>query len=219
MKRKMPVLLLALLVAVSGQAAGIKPGLMAWAGGTISRYEGKPTPAGIPETNYKHSWRTGLNLGLGLALKLTRIPLDFRLGLGYLEKGTKLDVYSLDTKMGSYPYRLNTLSQTGLARTSFSGKWTPYLLAGYELAFILKHRGQPFGLGGPDLKPDTKKLDFCLVVGTGLEFKGQKMSPFVEVRYHHGLVNLSRGSGSLEYYQSIKSRVLVLGAGLNFGKS
>ena len=219
MKKQLWVCFLVLFLVVSAQAAGTKTGLMAWAGGTISRYEGTPIPVGIPETDYKNSWRTGFNLGLGLELKFARIPLAFRLGLEYLEKGTKLDIYYLDTKTGSYPYRLSTLSHTGLARMNFSGKWTPYLLFGYDLDFLLKHRGQAFGLGGPDLKPDTRKIDFCLVAGAGLEFKGQKMSPFVEVRYHHGLVNLSRGTGSLEYYPSIKSRALVLGAGLKFGKS
>ena len=219
MQKKISVLLLVLFVAVSGYAAGVQPGLRLWAGATMSRYEGTPIPVGIPEINYKNSWRAGFNLGAGLEFKVSRTPLAFILDLAYLEKGTNLDVYYLDTKTGSYPYRLGTLSQTGLARMSFSGKWTPYLLLGYDLDIVLKHRGEPFGLGGPDLKADTKKTDFCLVAGGGLELKGPKVSPFVEVRYHHGLVNLSRVTGSLEYYPSIKSRALVISAGFKFGKS
>jgi len=219
MKKKLWLMLLSLFLVVSGYAAGVQPGLRFWGGATMSRYEGTPIPLGIPETNYKNSWRTGFNLGAGLEFKFSRTPLAFILDLGYLEKGTSLDVYYLDTKTGSFPYQLGTLSQTGLARASFSGKWAPYLLAGYELAFVLKHRGEPFGLGGPDLKSDTKKTDFCLVAGAGLELKGQKMSPFLEVCYHHGLVNLSRMTGSLEYYPSIKSRALVFNAGFKFGKS
>jgi len=219
MQKKISVLLLVLFVALSGYAAEVQPGLRLWGGGTLSRYEGAPIPIGIPETNYKNSWRTGLNLGVGLELKVGGTPLALILALGYLQKGTNLDVYYLDTKTGSFPYRLGNLSQTGLARMSFSGKWTPYLLLGYDLDFVLKHRADPFALGGPDLKADTKKTDFCLVAGAGLELSRKKMSPFVEVRYHHGLVNLSRGTGSLEYYPNIKSRALVISAGLKFGKS
>jgi|YNPBryunderm2012_1023409.scaffolds.fasta_scaffold00067_17 opacity protein-like surface antigen len=220
MQKKISVLLLVLFVAVSGYAAGFQPGLRLWAGATMSRYEGTPTSELVfPELNYKNSWRAGFNLGAGLEFKVSRTPLAFILDLGYLEKGTNLDVYYLDTKTGSYPYRLGTLSQTGLARMSFSGKWTPYLLLGYDLDFVLKHRGEPFVQGGPDLKADTKKTDFCLVAGAGLELSRKKMSPFVEVRYHHGLVNLSRGTGSLEYYPNIKSRALVISAGLKFAKS
>ncbi|MBC7363023.1 MAG: outer membrane beta-barrel protein [Candidatus Aminicenantes bacterium] len=220
MKKKLWLMLLSLFLVVSGYAAGVKPGLRFWGGATMSRYVGTPIlEVSIPETSYKNSWRTDINLGAGLEFKVSQTPLAFILDLGYLEKGTNLDIYYLDIKTGSLPYSLGTLSQMGLARVNFSGKWSPYLLAGYELAFVLKHRGELFGLSEPDLKSDSKKTDFCLVAGAGLEFKGQKMSPFLEVCYHHGLVNLSRMTGSLEYYPSIKSRALVFNAGFKFGKS
>lgn len=86
----------------------------------------------------------------------------------------------------------------------------------------MSHRGQPFGSSpgrtDSDLRPDTRKLDFGLVAGVGLGFKLEKVSPFIEVCYFHGLSNLSRGRGTLEYYETIRSRALILSAGLKFGQ-
>lgn len=101
-------------------------------------------------------------------------------------------------------------------------KIAPYALAGYELGLILSHRGEPFAPGATpgetDVKSDTKNLDFGLVAGAGIEFKLERVTPFIELRYHHGLVNLSQGTGLLEDYPAIKSRALVFCAGLRFRK-
>ena len=70
-------------------------------------------------------------------------------------------------------------------------KIAPYALAGYELGLILSHRGEPFAPGATpgetDVKSDTKNLDFGLVAGAGIEFKLERVTPFIELRYHHGL--------------------------------
>lgn len=222
MRQKILLLFLVLCVSTAAFPAGFQADFRAWGGLAMGRYQGLPVPFGIPEIRYQNAWRTGFGLGAGLELKVPRVPLSFILGLGYLQKGTELEIYYLDTKTGSYFYRLGTLSQTGLVKIGPDMKIAPYLLAGYELAFTLSHRGQSFGSspGGPDsdLKPDTKKVDLSLVVGAGLEYRLKEVCPFVEFCYFHGLSNLSRGTGTLEYYSTIKSRALLLSAGLKFGR-
>lgn len=222
MGRKIVFLILLVFLAMAAYPASLQADFRAWGGLTLSRYQGLPVPFGIPETRYENAWRTGFGLGAGLELRVPRAPLSFILGLGYLQKGSELEIYYLDTKTGSYFYRLGSLSQTGLVKIGPNMKIAPYFLAGYELAFILNHRGQSFGSspGGPDsdLKPDTKKVDLGLVAGAGLEFRLEKLRPFVEFCYFHGLSNLSRATGTLEYYSSIKSRALLLSAGLKFGR-
>ncbi|MDI6845252.1 MAG: porin family protein [Candidatus Saccharicenans sp.] len=209
---------LVLLLAATVSAATLETGFRLSGGLSLAKYRGIPVAVGIPEIRYQNAWRTGVCVGAGLELKPGQIPLTFVFDLNYLEKGTNLDVYYLDEKTGSLPYRLGTLSHSGLVKVSRGGQWTPYFLAGYELAFILRHRGEPFGPGGPDLKNDTRKVDFGLVAGAGLEFRQEKASPFVEFRYYHGLTNLSPGKGALEFYQSIKTRTMLFSAGIRFGK-
>lgn len=222
MSRKILFLSLVVCLATAAYPAVLEADFRFSGGLAMGRFQGVPMPVGIPELRYQNAWRTGFGLGAGLELKVRRAPLSFILGLGYLQKGSELEIYYLDTRTGSYLYRLGTLSQTGLIKMGPDTKIAPYLLAGYELAFFLSHRGQSFGSspGGPDsdLKPDTKKLDAGLVAGAGLEFRLEKINPFVEFCYFHGLSNLSCGTGTLEYYTTIKSRSLLLIAGLKFGR-
>lgn len=222
MRQKILFLVLVFGLVTGGYSAGFQTDFRVLGGLALSRYQGLPLAAGIPELRYQNAWRTGLELGAGLELKVSQAPLSFILGLGYLQKGSELEMYYLDTKTGSYFYRLGSLSQTGLVKIGPNMKIAPYLLAGYELAFTLNHRGQSFGSspGGPDsdLMPDTKKVDLSLVAGAGLEFKLEKIRPFVEFCYFHGLNNLSQGTGTLEFYSTIKSRALLLRAGLKFGQ-
>ncbi|MDI6848325.1 MAG: porin family protein [Candidatus Saccharicenans sp.] len=219
MRRKAMAFLLVLALAAAAYGAPVQTGFRLWGGLTLAKYEGLPFPQlGIPEIRYQNAWRTGVGFGAGVELGFSGIPLALILDLSYVEKGTNLGVYEIDNKIDTLPYRLGALSHSGLAKISRRGNWTPYLLAGYELAFITRHRGQPFGSGGPDLMSDTRKVDFGLVAGAGLEFRQKKASPFVEFRYYHGLTNLSLGTGSLEYFTSLKCRTMLLSAGLKFGK-
>lgn len=222
MKKKIWLLLLVFCLTVSGYASVVEPGFRVWGGLTLSRYEGLPEVLGIPEMRFQNDWRTGFGLGARLELNLTGSPLSLVLGVSYLGKGSTLEVYMMDTKTGEYPYKLETLSQTGLIKLGWGNKVKPYLLAGYELGLILSHSGQPFSStslpGEADLKPDTSKIDFGLVAGAGLEMKLGKSSPFIELCYFHGLKNLSQSTGTLEYYPSLKSQALLLSAGLRFGR-
>ncbi|MGQ9800237.1 MAG: outer membrane beta-barrel protein [Candidatus Saccharicenans sp.] len=223
MLRKIWFLLLVFFVAVSGYAAEVEPGFKLWGGLTLSRYEGLPGyEVGFPETRFQNAWRTNFGIGVGLELGLTGSPLSLVLGVSYLGKGSTLEVYLMDTKTGEYPYQLGTLSHTGLLKLGWGKEVKPYLLAGYELGLILRHRGEDFSStpvpGEADLKPDTARVDFGLVAGAGLEMKLGQTRPFVELCYFHGLKNLSRATGTLEYYPSIKSRALLLSAGLSFGR-
>ncbi|MCX8159751.1 MAG: PorT family protein [Candidatus Saccharicenans sp.] len=222
MSRKILLVLLVLGLVTAVYPAGLKVGSRAWGGLVMSSYQGWPLPVGIPELRYQNAWRTGFGLGAGLDIKVPRSPVSFIIGLSYLQKGTELEVYYLDTKTGSYFYRLGSLSQIGLLKIGLEKKIAPYALVGYELAFILSHHGQSFGSspGGPDsdLKPDTRTVDVGLVAGVGLEFNLEKIRPFIEFCYFHGLSNLSRGTGTLEYYTTIKSRALLLSIGLGIGQ-
>lgn len=222
MPKKIWFLLLVFFLTVSGYAAVVEPGFKVWGGLTLSRNEGLPEVLGIPEMRFQNAWRTNFGIGAGLELNLTGSPLSLVLGVSYLGKGSTLEVYMVDTKTGEYPFKLGTLSQTGLLRLGWGNKVKPYLMAGYELGLILSHRGQPFSSsslpGEADLKPDTAKVDFGLAAGAGLEMKLGTSRPFIELCYFHGLKNLSRATGTLEYYPSIKSRALLLSAGLRFGR-
>lgn len=220
--RKFFICPMAICLMATAYPATIEPEFRVWAGLNLAKYYDPPEPIGIPEVSYRTDWRMGIGLGVAVELCLPESPIGLLLGIGYIRKGSTLDSYYMETKTQSWPYKLGTLTHTGLIQVKSGQKISPYALAGYELSLILSHRGESFAPGATpgetDLKSDTKKLDFGLVAGAGVEFKRERMAPFIELRYHHGLVNLSKGTGLLEDYPTIKSRALVFCAGLRFRK-
>jgi len=223
MSKKVLTLILVLTLANAAYPAKIKSHFKVWTGLNQGKYSAAPTPIGIPEVSYKTGWRTGFGLGVGVELPMSESPFSLIFGLGYMEKGSTVDSYYLNNRVQSWPYKLGNLNQTGLIKVGFGKKVALYALAGYELGLVLKHRGKAFGPSAPsdetDLKPDTKNLEVSLVAGVGLEFKLEKINPFVELSYSHGLVNLSRATRLLEDYPLFKSRMLLLSAGLRFWPS
>jgi hypothetical protein len=95
---------------------------------------------------------------------------------------------------------------------------SPYILAGYELSIIDRHHLTDLtGASAPvrtDLAEQTRDIDLGFIAGAGAELVFKKWTPFVELRYHIGLLNLSKGTGPLESYPTIRTRALVLLAGI-----
>lgn len=112
--------------------------------------------------------------------------------------------------MLSFPvtYRFKPLSRS-----------SPYILAGYELSIIDHHQTDFTGALDPvktDLAEQTRDIDLGFIAGAGAELVFKKWTPFVEFRYHIGLLNISKGTGPLESYPTIRTRALILLAGIRF---
>lgn len=125
-------------------------------------------------------------------------------GAGF-EYGSKPISYEMDVlyflKTNAYPsrswsYEMREVSLPVMARFKpFSGALGFFIAAGVEIALILSHKqyGWPERDGMSwDATDFTRKLDYGLVFGAGLDFTFWKISLGIEGRYHHGLANTTR---------------------------
>lgn len=160
--------------------------------------------------------RRGLAGGIGLESQGT---LGWELDLLYLQKGGRyvgwIDGYGeTSLTLRNEEISLPFLLKLRLAR----GEAEPFLLAGGEAAYILSSKldwsVEELGRGSWNVKDETKRFDYGLVVGGGLELSFPSWNLTIEGRYHRGAADL-KGSGSAQGGK-FKSRVLLFLAGFKF---
>jgi hypothetical protein len=187
-------------------------GGLAW-----SKYSEMPGIVAIPEIWGTPGKVTGGAAGVAAEIFLNdHILLDS--GLLYIRKGTEVNWFFMGEPIGRWAYALDVLSFPVTFRFKLLAGSSPYLLAGYELSVIGGHKlTEATGPTGPDtakLSDDTKDIDLGLIAGIGAEVSLGKLTPFVELRYDHGLLDLSKASGALESYPTINTRSFGLLAGV-----
>lgn len=187
-----------------------------------SKYSDMPNVATIPEVYGRQARVTGAVAGLAAEIYLSdHILIDS--GVLYIRKGNAVDWFFMDWSLmgesiGRWRYALDIVSFPITFRFKPLAGSSPYLLAGYELAVVAGHKmTEATGPAGPDpakLTNDTREIDLGLIAGVGAELSLGKLTPFVELRYDHGLLDLSKATGSLESYRTILTRSFVLMAGV-----
>jgi hypothetical protein len=194
-------------------------GISVFAGGAWSRYSGAPAVATIPELGPFMGSRAGAAVGLLWEYHFGRhVLLDN--GLQYGRKGASVAWKYWDELQGVWDYDLEVISNPITFRIKPWVRSSPYLLAGYELSYILRHRlidRWPLSeRNRTDLKDGSYDFDFGLIGGAGAEIALGDWTLFSEVRYYHGLLDISKGTGALESYPVIKTRALMALAGIRF---
>lgn len=187
-------------------------------GASFARYSHLPDFMGFGTSLYLND-RAGPAAGAGceIALPFSR-SLTSLSSIEYIQKGSYVDLYYLYERLGSYSFKLEALSLTQLLKVKPFPNLFPYALAGFELSRVLSHS---YIISPSNLKiglmDDTRKTDFGLVAGAGGELSAGRWASFLEVRYHLGLVNLSKGFAFLyETYPTIKTRAVTLLAGIRY---
>jgi len=146
------------------------------------------------------------------------------IGLQYFQKGSKNEMHYLGRLLTRTVYSLDVISLSACIKFKPLAKTSPYILAGGELSFVLGHKVSftlvPEAPVENSLDRGTKKVDWGLVVGSGFEFAiARSWTPFVEIRYYAGLVDLNVPVESFadEHYPGfLKNRAVVLQIGIRF---
>jgi len=222
MKRALIVLLI-IAPLYGGDGGGRKPfrpsGFSVFFGPVWSKYAELPDIATIPEVRGVLASDLGGVLGITWQFPLGRhIVLEG--GFQASERGTTVRWIEAEEIRSKWVY--NFILETGLIELRIKPLHgsSPYALAGYDLSYVSKHDMLDYGVpNGPRrtyLSDDTKMLDMGVFAGGGLEIAFKNWIPFVEVRYNVGLLDVSRGTGALENYPVIKTRALMVLAGVRF---
>ena len=189
---------------------------MVYAGATLSNYS-KLSPWAMPlDLEFRQQKTTGPAAGIGYEVPWNEhFSIDVR--FQYTRKGTSLDWFFRGQPQGTWTYKLFTLSDATTLKYKVLSGSSPYLLGGYDLAWVFSHKLA--GSGGPaipssELKAATHDVDFGAVVGIGAELVLKGWTPFLEVRYNIGFLNLS--NGEFEYFPATRTRALLLIAGIKF---
>jgi hypothetical protein len=194
-------------------------GVSVFAGGAWSRYSGVPGLTTFPEMGPFMASRAGTSAGFLWQYRFgRRFILD--IGLQYARKGANVDWKFYDDLLGSWRYDLDVISNPITIRYKPWPKSSPYILAGYELSLIVGHsladRWPLTENIKTKLKSDSYDLDFGLIAGAGAEIALGKWAFFSEFRYCRGLLDISKGTGTLESYPVITTRALMVLAGVRF---
>lgn len=210
----------AVFILVSGAfGAETDVSLKLFGGATWARYSHLPDFFGFGES-IRLNDRVGPAAGVGceIALPFSK-SLTSLSSVDYIQKGSYVDWYYIYTRTGSYSFKLEALSLTQLLKIKPFPNLFPYALAGFELSHVLSHS---YIISPSNLKiglmDDTRKTDFGLVAGAGGELSAGRWTSFLELRYHLGLVNLSKGIDveMTESYPTIKTRAVTLLAGIRY---
>lgn len=119
----------------------------------------------------------------GLGMELNLMVIAVQADLLYSPKGYVVDGNDI---------RLNYLSLPVVAKIKFFPVIIhPYILGGIEYNHLLSAKAD-----GNDIKDDLASSDFSGVAGAGLEFSLFGKAVYAEVRYIHGLSNISKIEGT-----------------------
>ncbi len=164
------------------------------------------------EENTDWQYGTSFCAGAGFEIDLTynkiiAIEVD---GLYIQKKGSFAE--DADKPHLKKQYSLSTLCVPILTRIRLTSKSPFYFLSGGQISFILSHKYLDIKKNFSDLKENTKKIDFGLVVGCGYHKSiSSNQSMFVEARYIHGMSNILD-----ETYenQSLKTNAILIVLGI-----
>lgn len=220
MKKLIPLALVSLFL-----SSAFSQELKIFGGSDWAQYK-HPGLSPIPEVDYSVKANPGLLFGLGLEFRLVSV-LRADIGLQYFQKGTKDEIFFLGQPNTHDIFDLDVISlPVCLKLKPFSGT-SPYLLAGGEISYVIKHHGTLFVEGfqpvEEPLLDQTRRWDLGLVMGGGVETRATgRLSVFAEVRYTLGLVDLAKPQivyliESLGiFYSGLRTRALALQAGIKF---
>jgi len=219
MKRLLIALLIVFpLAEASGREAKrtYVPRFTVFVGAAVSNYS-KLAPWAMPmDLEFRQQSTTGPAAGIGYEIPLNEhFSIDVR--FQYARKGASLDWFFRGQPQGTWTYKLFALSDATTLKYKVLSGSSPYLLGGYDLAWVFSHKLA--GSGGPaipssELKAATHDVDLGAVVGIGAELVLKGWTPFLEVRYNIGFLNLS--NGEFEYFPAARTRALLLIAGIKF---
>lgn len=192
-----------------------------FAGPNWSWYSRMPDIATIPEIRGELARDAGGVIGISRQYRLgDHFVLDN--GLQISDRGTTVKWYENEELRSRWVYNFIVVSGfVGFRYLPFRGS-SPYLLGGYEISYLGEHDLTDFGNSDDpvrtDLNADTWKFDLGVFAGAGFEvfLKGKRWVPFVEAGYHIGLLDISKGTGALESYPVIRTRTLMVLAGIRF---
>lgn len=164
------------------------------------------------ENNTGWQYAASFCAGAGFEIDLTynkifAIEVD---GLYIQKKGSFVE--DADKPHLKKPYNLNVLCIPILSRIRLTSRSPFYFLSGGEISFILSHNFRDIKKKLYNLKENTKKMDFGLVVGCGYQKSiSSTQSIFLEARYIHGMNNILD-----ETYenQSLRTHALLLVFGI-----
>lgn len=148
--------------------------------------------------------RNGMVIGGGLELGSGSVVGE--IDVLYMQKKN----YQVDR---GWEFRLSELSVPVLIKVKLRKGIAPYVIGGWETAFILSQQttGNPQSL---TWNLETKTFDYGLVAGAGIHFPLGPVSAEVEGRYHYGLTETTKFINDGGY--QFKTRVIALLAALRF---
>jgi len=158
----------------------------------------------MPEGGIVTERRSGTVIGGGLELGSGSVVGE--IDVLYMQKKN----YQVDR---GWEFRLSELSVPVLVKVKLLQGIAPYLVGGWETAFILSQ--QTTG-DAPSLSwnLDTKSLDYGLVGGAGVHFPLGPVSAEFEVRYHYGLTDTTKYLSTGGY--QLRTRVIALLGAVRF---
>jgi hypothetical protein len=194
-------------------------GVSFYAGPLWSRYMQLPNVALVPESRGVPAGNLGAVLGGSWQFRFGKhLVLDG--GFQASERGTIIKWYNGEELAARSVYSFVMSSALAEVRIRPLHGSSPYALAGYDISYVSRHEATyyiyPYGMDWAFLKQETAKIDMGVFAGGGLEIDLKKWMPFVEVRYNWGLLDVSRGNGALGSYPVIKTRALMVLAGVRF---
>jgi hypothetical protein len=158
----------------------------------------------MPEGGIVTERRSGTVIGGGLELGSGSVVGE--IDVLYMQKKN----YEVDT---DWEFNLSELSIPLLVKVKPLAGVTPYVVGGWETAFILSQ--QTTGPGQSlSAHLDTKTLDYGLVIGGGIHFPLGPVSAEFEARYHYGLTETTQYLSTGGY--QFKTRVIALLGAVRF---
>ena len=191
-------------------------------GNTLSRY------TVTPETYQSYDWfevyeyrnenryKQGLLVGGGIEFSFSK-NIALEVDILYFQKGSDRRLRRDGVPYIKTDFKLREISLPIFLKLRLRRTSTPYLLGGFEFAFILSHDSTEVEIDLVEQEPierdlgvSTKSFDFVTVLGAGIEMNIQGVTFFVEGRYHLGMKNIISGYYPLESIKT-KSEVLLFG--------
>ena len=137
------------------------------------------------------SFLTGLSLGAFTRLPMPA-PFSMQIALQYIEKGSVIDPDTVF--IDPLEFHLAYLELPVLVRYDIpagTSRLQPYFYGGATLAVLVSAKAVANG-DEDDIKDELEDLDFSLAVGAGFVLGDfGRVSLFADLRYTHGLVNIS----------------------------